>query len=165
VEQTIEVRYVGVVVGRSNDVRDAGAGSLFVGIGEPMPIGTAITLKVGDRLVEAKVEVVSESQDASRAGMQVSLSNPKLTSLFQAGASVAAARQPSAAAPPPPERPPEAAVAEAPHAAESLAAAEESASHHGDDGDSGGDDRLPAPDPSAFGGHPGGKRGRRGKRR
>jgi hypothetical protein len=71
VENTIEVRYAGVVVGRSTVVRDLGAAGTFIGLAEPMPVGTLVTLKMGDVLKEASVAEVIESADADAVGMRV----------------------------------------------------------------------------------------------
>jgi hypothetical protein len=71
VENTVEVRYAGVVVDRSAMVRDRDANGAFVALAEPLPVGTAVTLKVGDTPVEARVVEVIESADLSLAGMRV----------------------------------------------------------------------------------------------
>jgi hypothetical protein len=56
--ETIEVRYAGVVVGRTSQARDTSNG-MFVGIAEPLPVGTLVTLKVGDVVREARVDEVA----------------------------------------------------------------------------------------------------------
>jgi hypothetical protein len=77
VDNSVEVRYAGVVVGRGAvrelDVApaDSFAGSFFVGIAEPLPVGTLVTLKMGDVVREARVDDVVESAEPSAAGMRV----------------------------------------------------------------------------------------------
>jgi hypothetical protein len=71
VENVIEVRYAGVVVGRSTKVRDWGASGAFIGFAEPLPSGTPLVLK-GDGVEQAaRVVEVIESADPALAGMQV----------------------------------------------------------------------------------------------
>jgi len=50
----IEVRYAGAVVGRSAIVRELDTQGLFLGVTEPMPVGTVVTLRIGDQAVQAK---------------------------------------------------------------------------------------------------------------
>jgi hypothetical protein len=71
VENTVEVRYAGVVVGRSAMVRDRNAQGAFVTLAEPLPVGTTVTLKAGDVTEEARVVEVVESADPAAAGMRV----------------------------------------------------------------------------------------------
>jgi hypothetical protein len=69
--RSIEVRYAGVVVGRSTKVRDWGDGGAFIGFAEPLPSGTSLVLK-GDGIEQAaRVIEVIESADPAVAGMQV----------------------------------------------------------------------------------------------
>src|SRR6185312_4216403 len=71
VENVIEVRYAGVVVGRSTKVRDWGASGAFIGFAEPLPAGTSLVLR-GDGIDQpARVVEVIESADPAVAGMQV----------------------------------------------------------------------------------------------
>jgi hypothetical protein len=71
VENVIEVRYAGVVVGRSTRVRDWGAAGAFIGFAEPLPSGTSLVLR-GDGVDQAaRVVEVFESADPAVAGMQV----------------------------------------------------------------------------------------------
>lgn len=70
-DTSVEVRYAGVVVGRGLVLRDQGAEGSFVGIPEPLPVGTRVTLKVGETLREARVAEVFESSEASAVGMRV----------------------------------------------------------------------------------------------
>jgi hypothetical protein len=114
----IEVRYAGAVVGRSAIVRELDTNGLFLGITEPMPVGTPVTLKIGDQTADGKVAVVSESQELARAGMRVRFSDPASAKLF--GTPTEAPAEPEvvvAAAPP-----------KAPEAAAPVAASAEDAS-------------------------------------
>lgn len=82
----IEVRYAGVVVGRSAIVRELDTRGLFLGITEPMPVGTPVVLRIGDRPgadeVPGTVEVVSEATELANAGMRVRFTDPKAAALF-----------------------------------------------------------------------------------
>ena len=70
-ENVIEVRYAGVVVGRSTKVRDWTASGAFIGFAEPLPSGTSLVLR-GDGVDQpARVVEVIESADPAVAGMQV----------------------------------------------------------------------------------------------
>jgi hypothetical protein len=71
VDNSVEVRYAGVVVGRGALVKELGADAIFVGIPDPLPVGTLVTLKIGDAVREARVDEVVESAEASAAGMRV----------------------------------------------------------------------------------------------
>jgi hypothetical protein len=199
VDKMIEVRYAGVVVGRSAVIRELDTRGLFLGVTDPLPVGTDVTLKVDDRVVEGKVASVQESQEIARAGMRVRFADPTAASLF--GTPVEAGPEPEI--PPPVAAAASVAVSASPVEAHSPgsgahrrivvdASTEKAAApadaHAGDDrGDAGdgavegaadgsgaydvsgavdGDSRIPAPDPSALGGHPaGGRKGRRGRRR
>jgi hypothetical protein len=72
VDNSIEVRYAGVVVGRGVLARDLGEDGAFVGIAEPLPIGTSVTLKIGNAVREGRVDEVVESADPAVVGMRVS---------------------------------------------------------------------------------------------
>jgi hypothetical protein len=72
VDNAIEVRYAGVIVGRGVLARDLGEGGAFVGIAEPLPVGTSVTLKIGDAVREGRVDEVVESADPAVVGMRVS---------------------------------------------------------------------------------------------
>ena len=98
----IEVRYAGAVVGRTTVVRELDTRGLFLGITEPLPVGTPVTLKIGDESVEGKVASVAESQELARAGMRVRFLDPSAAALF--GTPGAAA--PEAEPPPAPKAPP-----------------------------------------------------------
>jgi len=78
----IEVRYAGAVVGRTTVVRELDTRGLFLGITEPLPVGTPVTLKIGDDSVEGKVASVAESQELARAGMRVRFLDPRAAALF-----------------------------------------------------------------------------------
>jgi hypothetical protein len=82
VEKIIEVRYAGVVVGRSSVIRELDAEGLFLGVAEPMPVGTPVVLAVDDRAVQGRVELVSESQEQARSGMRVHFLEPDVARLF-----------------------------------------------------------------------------------
>jgi hypothetical protein len=102
VENVIEVRYAGVVVGRSTKVRDWGDAGAFIGFAEPLPSGTPLVLK-GDGVEQpARVVEVIESADPAVAGMQVTF--------VEAGRVVRPAPKPAAA----PAKPTPVAAAPAP---------------------------------------------------
>jgi hypothetical protein len=67
----VEVRYAGVVVGRSAIIRELDPDGLFLGVTEPLPVGTIVTLKVGNDETEGRVEKVSESGDLPKSGMRI----------------------------------------------------------------------------------------------
>jgi hypothetical protein len=71
VDSITEVRYGGVVVGRSPQLRDRSDTGAFVVFGEPLPVGTALVLKIDEKDQHARVTEVVESADASAAGMRV----------------------------------------------------------------------------------------------
>jgi|SRR5579863_10359977 len=50
---------------------EAASGRAFVGILEPLPVGTRLTLKTGEAVREARVEEVVESSEPAVAGMRV----------------------------------------------------------------------------------------------
>src|SRR4051812_24855974 len=115
VEKTIEVRYAGVVIGRVATVGNVDAQSVFLGISDPMPVGTTLSLKIDEQIVEGRVQQVTESPEPSRCGMRVRLASPAAASLFPADSQIVeVAAEPSrpspAAAPPPRAAPPTAAV-------------------------------------------------------
>jgi hypothetical protein len=168
VDKTIEVRYAGVVVGRSSVVRELDTKGLFLGVTDPLPVGTDVTLKVGDRVVEGKVASVQESQDTAQSGMRVRFGDPSAASLFGSPGEATSGTRSEADLPARPAGAPLAEVAEHDDAAET--AADASGAYEVTpglvNGSPDGDGRIPAPDPSALGGPPGGgKKGRRGRRR
>jgi hypothetical protein len=112
VENVIEVRYAGVVVGRSTKVRDWGDSGAFIGFAEPLPSGTPLVLK-GDGVEQAaRVVEVVESADPAVAGMQVTF--------VDAARAARPAAKPAAA--PPKAAPAPAAAAPTPAAAPQIAA-------------------------------------------
>ncbi len=105
--RAVEIRYAGVVVGRSTKVRDWDAGGAFIGFAEPLPSGTSLVLK-GDGLEQrARVVEVFESADPAVAGMQVKFVSAAETSrpapkpaAAAAGSAAAPAAEPAPAAAP-----------------------------------------------------------------
>src|SRR4051812_11872456 len=93
----IEVRYAGAVVSRSAVVRDLDARGLFIGLAEPLPVGTEVTLALGGDAVAAKVASVSESQELTRAGMRVVFADSSSAELFRAVADATPAAEAPAA--------------------------------------------------------------------
>jgi hypothetical protein len=70
----VEVRYAGIVVGRAQEVRsDDDASTFFLPGKEPMPVGTVVQLRSGDRETSARVLRAVESADPAVAGMKVRL--------------------------------------------------------------------------------------------
>jgi hypothetical protein len=111
VDTSVEVRYAGVVVGRGLVLRDQGADGSFVGIPEPLPVGTLVTLKIGESVREARVDQVVESSEPAAVGMRVRWGSEARTAA------------PAAAAPAPKPVAPSPAAAMAPPAAEPAAPA------------------------------------------
>lgn len=101
----IEVRYAGAVVGRSAIVRELDTQGLFLGITEPMPVGTVVTLRIGDQAVQAKVAAVTESQELARAGMRVRFADPAAARLFGTPVEAAEPAVPFEVVPPRPPAP------------------------------------------------------------
>lgn len=58
-------------MGRSTALRNQDADGAFVGFPEPLPVGTRLTLKIGEAVRDARVEEVVESPDPAVAGMRV----------------------------------------------------------------------------------------------
>src|SRR5437763_14648540 len=109
VDSATEVRYGGVVVGRSPQLRDRTDTGAFVVFGEPLPVGTALVLKIDDKDQNARVTEVIESADASAAGMRVRFVNAgekAASSRAAAPLPVATAAAAAAAAPSPVAAPP-----------------------------------------------------------
>jgi hypothetical protein len=71
VDNSVEVRYAGVIVGRGALVKELGPEAAFVNVPEPMPVGTLLTLKLGDSVRQARVEEVVEAPDPTMVGMRV----------------------------------------------------------------------------------------------
>jgi len=101
----IEVRYAGAVVGRSAIVRELDTQGLFLGVTEPMPVGTVVTLRIGDQAVQAKVAAVAESQELARAGMRVRFADPAAARLFGTPVEAAEPAVPFEVTPPRPPAP------------------------------------------------------------
>jgi hypothetical protein len=100
-----EVRYGGVIVGRSPQIRDRDDAGAFLVFAEPLPVGTPIVIKLdeqGGREQHARVTEVVESADASAAGMRVRFlsaaerSGPHRAAPAPSPAAVAAAPPPEA---------------------------------------------------------------------
>jgi len=79
-------------------VRDQSDDGAFVVFSEPLPVGTAIALKIDDKERHARVTEVVESADAAAAGMRVRFGAAAERSA-PAPARPARAAQPAAAAP------------------------------------------------------------------
>jgi hypothetical protein len=71
VDTSVEVRYAGVVVGRGLVLRDEGAEGTFVAIPEPLPVGTLVTVRIGESVREARVDQVVESAEPATVGMRL----------------------------------------------------------------------------------------------
>jgi hypothetical protein len=168
VEKPIEVRYAGVAIGRALSVGDLEANGLFLGIGDPMPVGTVIGVKVDDDLVEGRVVDVVESAEPSKCGIRIRFEEPSAMSLF--GLAGAPARPPrpksdsaSASAAPAP-----AAAAAVPAVPQEVAPSSEAsvAVLAGDDAEAGGAaDAAGGGDDSGGGQAGAGQGGRRRRRR
>jgi len=71
IANTVEIRYAGVVVGRSTDARKIDDNALFVALPDPLPVGTVVELRVAEQGVAARVEHVIESAEVGIAGMRL----------------------------------------------------------------------------------------------
>ena len=181
-DSATEVRYGGVVVGRSPQVRDRTDAGAFVVFGEPLPVGTALVLKIDDKDQHARVTEVVESADASAAGMRVRFVKPGEKARARAGAAPppraapaprAAPHAPAAA--PPPVRAPEpaapvAAAARRPTGVRDRVGARSRSRRRGRDGSAGSAGVPSSGDASAqhaadSHGHHDGEHGRRKRRR
>ncbi|HVU51355.1 MAG TPA: hypothetical protein VHL80_11745 [Polyangia bacterium] len=171
-DNSVEVRYAGVVVGRAALVKELGEDAIFVGIPDPLPVGTPVTLKIGDAIREARVDDVVESAEPSAAGMRLRF-----------GAAAPAARTappqvsspaPAPASPPRAAPPPSAPQASGPQSAAPAAGSGPSAGDSGpssavaaETGDEG-SGAIPAPlslaGPSGDGSQSGGGKRRRKRR-
>ena len=70
----LEIRYAGVVITRAPEVRTVdGESTLFLPGKDPLPVGTVVRLRSGERETPARVLRAVESADPSLAGMQVRL--------------------------------------------------------------------------------------------
>ena len=70
-DQTVEVRYAGALVARSGAVSDQSASGFFLGVTEPLPVGTIVTLSIGGAAKTGRVEAVVESPEVTLAGMRI----------------------------------------------------------------------------------------------
>ena len=75
-DDLIEIRYAGMVVAKSASIRDRNAVGFFIGVNDPMPVGTYVSLTINDQPKNeqprnARVDQVVESTDASLAGMRL----------------------------------------------------------------------------------------------
>lgn len=138
-------------------MKELGPDAIFVGIPEPLPVGTLVTLKIGDVVREARVDDVVESAEPSAAGMRVRFGGAPAAKAVPAAAP-APAPAPAAKAAPAPE--PAAPVVEsAPVAAIDSGPSSAIAAEAGDEGSG----AIPAPLSLAGGSGDSGQHG--GKRR
>jgi len=72
-ETPVEIRYAGVLVGRAQEVRavENDAAEFFLFMRDPLPVGTAVQLRSGDRETPARVMKAIEAQDPAQSGMQI----------------------------------------------------------------------------------------------
>jgi hypothetical protein len=67
----VEICYAGVVIARSEEVREVKGGEIFVVMKDPLPVGTLVGLRSADSLVSVRVVHVVDSTDWSNSGMRV----------------------------------------------------------------------------------------------
>jgi hypothetical protein len=74
-ESPVEIRYAGVVIGRAQEVQSAEGDSplFFLVVRDPMPVGSVLHLRTGDRETPARVIRTVESSDSNACGIQVRL--------------------------------------------------------------------------------------------
>jgi hypothetical protein len=161
VDNAVEVRYAGVVVGRGalKELPDAA----FVSVSEPLPVGTLVSLKIGDAVREARVDEVLESADPTVAGMRVRWGGARTAAAPSAPAAAPASGPTATAAP-------DSGAVAAPDSG-AVAAPDSGAVALGDSGpvvtDEAGDEgsgAIPAPLSLAGGAQPGGGKRRRKRR-
>jgi hypothetical protein len=72
-EAPLEIRYAGVTIGRAQEVRSAEGEvpSFFIPVRDPMPVGTVLRMRSGDRETPVRVVRAVETTDAAVCGMQV----------------------------------------------------------------------------------------------
>jgi hypothetical protein len=71
-EAPVEIRYSGVILGRVNEMPNAGeAEPFFLPLREPLPVGTVLRLRLDDRETPVRVVRTVESSDPEAAGMHV----------------------------------------------------------------------------------------------
>jgi len=69
----VEVRYAGVMISRAQEVQalDGDDSSFFISTREPMPVGTVLRLRSGDRETPARVVHAVEAVGGAASGMQI----------------------------------------------------------------------------------------------
>lgn len=73
-ESPVEIRYAGVVIGRAQEIRGGDSdSSFFLVVRDPMPVGSVVHLRTGERETPARVVHAVESADPAAAGIQVRL--------------------------------------------------------------------------------------------
>jgi hypothetical protein len=71
-EAPVEIRYSGVILGRIDEMPNAGeAAPFFLPMREPLPVGTVLRLRLEDRETPVRVVHTVESPDPEVAGMHV----------------------------------------------------------------------------------------------
>jgi hypothetical protein len=157
VEQTIEVRYAGVVIGRATSVADSDASGVFLGLGDPMPVGTTVSVQVAGDVVDGRVEQVAESADPAKCGMRIRFDDPSALSLFGVPGAPARVAKPAATSPAP--------VVNVNVPAAQAASSPDGTSDSSGDAADGDADRGPTPDAAGSGADSGGQAGGGGRRR
>lgn len=91
-EKPVEVRYAGVTVGRApTTVREVDATGVLIGITEPLPVGTSVTLTIEETTLDGTVVAVAESQESGRSAMRVRLADTAAVRLVGGAAPATAA--------------------------------------------------------------------------
>jgi len=67
----LEICYAGVVIARTEEVREGEGGEFFIVTKDPLPVGTLLGLRSADSLVSVRVLRVVEATDGAGSGMQV----------------------------------------------------------------------------------------------
>jgi len=72
-ETPLEIRYAGVVIGRAQEVLgvEGDGASFFLPVRDPMPVGTVLHLRAGERESAARVVHAVETADPATSGMRV----------------------------------------------------------------------------------------------
>jgi hypothetical protein len=72
-EPPVEIRYAGVIVGRAQEVRtvEGDLDSFFLYIREPLPVGSTLQLRSGDKETPARVVQSVEALDPDKSGIQI----------------------------------------------------------------------------------------------
>jgi len=63
----VEICYAGVVIARSEEVREVKGGEIFVVMKDPLPVGTLVGLRSADSLVSVRVVHVVDSTTGQTA--------------------------------------------------------------------------------------------------